>query len=373
MRNPHRVYEIDQYETGDLAWSRRPFLEQFVALVDHCLAGPRRTVDPRQRLNMQPEPYRPAEDIVDQPAALRKRALDLVTPNLAKWEWLYEHLEDQASKRLLLLVLSYRSLSWNYVRLPLDNELFWSTLSEIAHTAECAAPEFILKKGLQLFNLRNFERDIVVYTDPFGLFNEFLYSQYIYRGVKKLVMPDLGDYVLDCGACYGGTSLAFADMVGTAGRVYSFEFMPDNTAVYRHNIHENINVQNRISLIEIPVWSQSNLTMSITGGGPAAQVHFAEIDGSKKIQSIAIDDFVFDNGLPRLNFIKMDIEGAEIEALKGAMRTIEKFRPKLAIAAYHNLSDFYEIPRLLRGIHKDYEIHFGHSTVHGDESVIFAS
>ena len=112
--------------------------------------------------------------------------------------------------------------------------------------------------------------------------------------------------------------------------------------------------------------------MSIIGTGPGTQVHFADIKGAKKVQSMKIDDFVFNNGLPRLDFIKMDIEGAEIEALKGAMRTIEKYRPKMAIAVYHKLPDFYEIPRLLCGIHKDYRIYFGHSTAHGDESVMFA-
>ena len=46
----------------------------------------------------------------------------------------------------------------------------------------------------------------------------------------------------------------------------------------------------------------------------------------------------------KLNFIKMDIEGAELPALKGAEKTIRKYRPLLAISVYHNAEDLWEIP-----------------------------
>lgn len=373
MRNPHRVYEVDYFNPAEDIRPAGTFLSDFGELVDQFLNAPSGYEDPRKRVNMSPEPYRPDESLQNQPDRLKQRALDLVGPNLSNWTWLYERLSDFDSKRLLLLVLAYRALGWRYVRLPLDNEIFWSALKEIGQRAEKnGVPDFILKKGMQRFDLRRFDRNLTVYSDPFGVFNEFVYPQYHYRGWTAVITPEPGDYVLDCGACYGGTTLNFADMVGPRGKVFSFEFLPDNTDLYRSNLHGNIDVLSRISLVERPVWSQSDLSMSVVGKGPATQVHFAEIKGAQKVQSLKIDDFVFNNGLPRLNFIKMDIEGAEIEALKGAMRTIEKYRPKMAIAVYHKLSDFYEVPRFLSGIHEDYRIYFGHSTAHGDESVIFA-
>ncbi len=357
MRSPHRVYETDYFDAPGDSRPRGSFLVDFTELVDQCLSKPAREEDPRRRVNMPPEPYRPDESM--QPEELKQRALDLVSENLPKWEWLYARLNDLDSKRLLLLVLAYRSIGWKYVRLPLDNDEFWSAMAEIGVTAESeGVPDFVLEKGLRRFNLRKIDRELSVLSDPFGVFNEFVYPQYHYRGWTNVVTPEPGDYVIDCGACYGGTTLNFADM--------------ENTSVYRANLHENINLLSRIGLFEHPVWSQSDLAMSIIGTGPGTQVHFADIKGAKKVQSMKIDDFVFNNGLPRLDFIKMDIEGAEIEALKGAMRTIEKYRPKMAIAVYHKLPDFYEIPRLLCGIHKDYRIYFGHSTAHGDESVMFA-
>jgi hypothetical protein len=68
-------------------------------------------------------------------------------------------------------------------------------------------------------------------------------------------------------------------------------------------------------------------------------------DGGTEIEVTTIDDVV---GEERVMFIKMNIEGAEIDALKGATRTIRRWRPKLAISAYHRPSDLWRIPRLVR-------------------------
>ncbi|WP_221793636.1 FkbM family methyltransferase [Aquisediminimonas sediminicola] len=372
MLHPHRAYEDDTLSV--LAnESRGSFIFNYEKTIKYLMKNPSGLTDPRVRLNMRPEPYRPSAEIESDSTLLCKHALAMVSSNIQKWEWLYDNLGDAASQRLLLLVLAYRALGWKYVRLPLDNDNFWNAVSSLGQLGEPnRIPEDFSNKDLQYANLRPIGRDVAVYSDAFGLFNEFLYPQYSYRGLTEIHTVKNGDYVIDCGACYGGTSLNFADLAGPTGRVYSFEFMPENLLVYRHNVNENINLQNRISLIEKAVWSQSDKIMSITGSGPAAQVHLSDIEGAANIKSIKIDDFVKEAGLPTVNFIKMDIEGSEIEALKGAMNTIERFRPVMAICVYHNISDFYEVPRLLKGIHEDYKIYFGHSTMHGDESVIFA-
>jgi hypothetical protein len=52
-------------------------------------------------------------------------------------------------------------------------------------------------------------------------------------------------------------------------------------------------------------------------------------------EAIRIDDWVLKNNVQKLDFIKMDIEGAEIEALEGCVLTIEKLQPNFAIASYH--------------------------------------
>jgi uncharacterized protein YqjF (DUF2071 family) len=62
-------------------------------------------------------------------------------------------------------------------------------------------------------------------------------------------------------------------------------------------------------------------------------------------------------GDERVTFIKMNIEGAEIDALKGAARTIRRWQPKLAISAYHRPSDLWRIPRLVRWLSESYGLY----------------
>ena len=91
------------------------------------------------------------------------------------------------------------------------------------------------------------------------------------------------------------------------------------------------------------------------------------------MDTISIDDFVIERKLSRVDFIKMDIEGAELCALKGAERTIRAFKPKLAISLYHRDTDFTEIPDHLNKLGLGYKFFLDHFTVHGEETILFAA
>jgi len=91
------------------------------------------------------------------------------------------------------------------------------------------------------------------------------------------------------------------------------------------------------------------------------------------VQTISVDDFVKQRALKRVDFVKMDVEGAELKVLKGAEKTIRRFRPKLAIALYHRIDDFITIPRYVKSLALDYEFHLDHFTIHEEETVLFAS
>jgi FkbM family methyltransferase len=372
MQVPLRLYEIDVSANTIASKQSAEFGDEFTRTVEQLLASGARDDDPRAAIGMNPEPYRPSSDIQTDPVALRERARSIYLHNKTQWQWLYSSLSDDPSRRTLVLVLAYRALGWRYVRLPLDNERTRNAVAEIStHGLNEDLPQAIKAKGLQRFHLEAFGRNLTVFSDPFGVFNEFVYPQYSYRGMTDVYGPSKGDYVLDCGACYGGSTLNFCDIVGTEGRVYSFEFEKENTAVYRWNIHENPGFLNRVCLVERPVWSSSDQVMQVTSAGPASQVSTGNA-GEYTVSSITIDDFVFKNGLPKMDFIKMDIEGAEVEALKGAIKVIEKYKPKLAICIYHKLTDFLEVPRLIKGVRDDYQLYISHNSTHGDETVLFA-
>jgi hypothetical protein len=75
--------------------------------------------------------------------------------------------------------------------------------------------------------------------------------------------------------------------------------------------------------------------------------------------------------LPDLTWLKMDIEGSEVSALQGSVRTISRYRPRLAICVYHLASDLWQIPRLVLNIDSRYAIYLRHYTEGVVETVMY--
>jgi FkbM family methyltransferase len=89
-------------------------------------------------------------------------------------------------------------------------------------------------------------------------------------------------------------------------------------------------------------------------------------------QCMALDDYVSQANLTRIDFVKMDIEGAELEALAGAQELIASRRPRLAVSAYHRPEHLWEIPQAIMASHSGYRLFFGHHTPVKWESVFYA-
>jgi FkbM family methyltransferase len=90
------------------------------------------------------------------------------------------------------------------------------------------------------------------------------------------------------------------------------------------------------------------------------------------VSTRCMDDLVAERGLDRVDFIKLDIEGAGLQALRGAERALRRFRPAIAVCLYHRLDDFVTIPAYLRELALGYEFHLDHFWVHEAETVLFA-
>ena len=132
-------------------------------------------------------------------------------------------------------------------------------------------------------------------------------------------------------------------------------------------------LEESIHLVEAPVWSESDKSMFIEGKGPASRVVFQpESERATEVKTVSIDDMVEEKNLPKVSFIKMDIEGAELSALHGATKTLRKYRPKLAICVYHDLEDFWTIPQFLEGLDLGYRFYLRHFTIYQGETVLFA-
>lgn len=111
------------------------------------------------------------------------------------------------------------------------------------------------------------------------------------------------------------------------------------------------------------VYDESGILRFSAGLGTSSVV---DKNGDVKIKVYKLDDVV-----ESATFIKMDIEGSEQKALKGAKRLIERDSPKLAICIYHSLEDIWKIPQLIKEINPDYKIYIRNYTDRIDETVCY--
>ena len=93
-------------------------------------------------------------------------------------------------------------------------------------------------------------------------------------------------------------------------------------------------------------------------------------DGSTVIETRTIDSSV--DSRERITFIKMDVEGAELQSLMGAQNTIQRYRPKLAICIYHKREDMTQIPLYIKSLIPDYKLYVRHYSNNVNETVLYA-
>lgn len=289
-----------------------------------------------------------------------------------KLNQLYHILENDKSRNWLIALVAYRILGHEKVKLPTNTPAYFSSRKKVKQYLQhdqFVEVNFLGKnKKLFLANLEKLGMDIMVYSA--GVDHIFILEQHKY---KDIVTPEKGDIVLDCGACYGDSALYFAHHAGKDGQVFSFEFIRSNLDVFQKNMELNPAYQEIIQLIEYPLWDKSGEMVFYKDHGPGSIIKFNQFEGYHgSVQTLTIDDFYNEQKLNKVDYIKMDVEGAEQKVLKGAEQVIKRHKPKLAIASYHSLDDFVNIPLWIHGLDLGYKIYLDHSTIHWEETVVFA-
>lgn len=168
-----------------------------------------------------------------------------------------------------------------------------------------------------------------------------------------------GDVVLDCGAAVGDfTRLALNH---GAKLVVAFEPAPENIESFRRNFQAEI-ASGRVILVPKGVWDKEDiLVLKRDASNSAADSFLLLKDGSRGVQAplTTIDKAVGELKLERVDYVKMDIEGAETRALAGAQATLAKYHPRLSIAAEHLPTDEVEIPAAVRKAWSGYSLTCG--------------
>lgn len=171
---------------------------------------------------------------------------------------------------------------------------------------------------------------------------------------------------IDCGGFDGDTVRNLVLKGMTLSNIAVFE--PQN--VLHQKITEDVRHNDFRSATIFPCGVSSRtekLRFSVCDVNPGSSK--IDTNGDDFIQCVAIDD-VLQGFKP--TFIKMDIEGAELEALKGAKHTIVENRPQLAICLYHSLSDMWEIPLLIKSYYEGYKFYIRCYNSMGLETVLYA-
>jgi FkbM family methyltransferase len=164
-----------------------------------------------------------------------------------------------------------------------------------------------------------------------------------------------GDTVIDCGANVG-VFTRYALEAG-ASLVLALEPSPATAVCLRRNLSAEIEA-GRVLIFDGGAWSSDAVLAMYFGDSPSGD-SVLETNGKDRRRGAAvrlapIDQIAERFHLEKVDFIKMDIEGAEREALQGAMGVISRFQPRLAISAYHLPDDPVCLRRLIEGAQAPY-------------------
>jgi FkbM family methyltransferase len=199
------------------------------------------------------------------------------------------------------------------------------------------------------------------------LLNNF--HQYILRRPGIVVAPLAGDVVFDCGACIGEFSLLFAVLAGPAGQVHMFDPIPLHLRYCHHQADLNPRLASRLRPNLLAVGDHCGEVLGSTADLPAISPGGLRID---TFATTSLDAYADRQGLASVDFVKMDIEGAELAALAGATGLLARHRPRLAVSAYHRPAHLWEVPQRIHALNPAYRLFFAHHTPIRWESVCYA-
>jgi FkbM family methyltransferase len=211
--------------------------------------------------------------------------------------------------------------------------------------------------------------DVVVdYADDLGLkfllntkdligWNIFVHGAYereTNRLLREHVKPD--DVVVEVGANNGSETMLLGRLVGPAGRVHAFEPVPHVRQQLAVNVMLN-ELERQVCLCALALGEKEGevvlhlMPRSAPNQGMSSKVAFDEAREKLVVPQTTLDRWAAGAGLRRLDLLKMDIQGAELDLLRGGIETLRRFRPILfteadTLGAY-NLSDLWEMFRSL--------------------------
>jgi FkbM family methyltransferase len=289
-------------------------------------------------------------------------------------EKLYVVLGDEYSKDLLIKLMARKMVPGAFYLAPLMDKQQEQAAFEQAEGFAKNRATYTVSLGdqtmvLDLYDLSPLGYEINAYMHPANVTCTFMFEQYRYKHNNLNIGVENGDIAIDGGGCWGDTALYMA--AKGAEKVYCFEFSEDNLKILNQNFAANPQLSEHITVVQKAIWNVDGVKLDFQSNGPATSLVERE-GGSNHVETLTLDTLVEQMKIERIDFIKMDIEGAEMNALHGARKTIERFAPKLAITVYHKPEDLFTIPQFIKSLRADYTLYLDHFTSGMLETVLFA-
>ena len=211
------------------------------------------------------------------------------------------------------------------------------------------------------------------FNKRFNIFPVFK-THYLERINKNAVTT-----ILDAGMFDGTTQIAFSEYLPNLEKIYGFEVIYD---LAKNELVEQFIKNDKLEIIPYALGEKNARVKMLIDSVQLCSSYCEDIssitmrkrfkaDNSREVNVITIDNFCKERNI-KPDFIKMDIEGAELSALKGGISTIKKCRPQLAISIYHSSEDFINIPLYLKENLENYRFALGHYAPTLSETVLYA-
>lgn len=299
----------------------------------------------------------------------RKDILSQFRKRYASFEQSYQLMSDQYSRNLFAELILMMLVSEKNMRLSSFTKEFIASYEN--------ASEYILSSNEKLPVYSWVLRKITLNNPPISFFTvptllNLHYSGRLYRYQRgdALIEVKGGDVVIDAGVGWGDTTIYLAALANkeSGGHSYAFDILKEGMNALSEQCKLNQKITNLTPILRA-LSDKDGEHVNISSPGPDAKVVNEET--KRKVETITIDSFSEQNDLKNIDFIKMDIEGAEVPALIGATKTIKMFKPKLAISVYHKRDDLLVIPQLIRSIRDDYSYYLDCTTGFGGETILY--
>lgn len=264
---------------------------------------------------------------------------------------LYSKLEDDDKKRFIIWFLK----RWGTINLvnPIEYNLYTQMIEKVKNQ-DCETVEIDnVKYKIQNMDIQGYSFKLIAYPWVLSVHDVF-YNQYEHKTFKI----KSGDVIIDAGGFIGDTAALFCEKTSNNCFIHAFELLDENIKLFEYNNKLN-NIESFVKINQLALTNKSNETIKIkqTAVQGATSI-FGNDDSEISIKTITLDDYIIINNIEKVDLIKMDIEGAEIAALEGAINTIKHFKPRLALCLYHKWDDVITIPKFLTALNIEYKYYF---------------